>query len=479
MQEGFVRKFKPLKILSEEEIGLIQGGTLKVLQETGAKILNNKALKLLEKNDCNVDYEQKIVKFPKEVVEECLKKAPSSFEVKARIEEHDVEIDDKRLYFRLFAGMDTVDLNTWETRQPTRKEFYDYMTVADSLPNLHLIGCYPYFGFQGLDESMKIPEGIAAKIRNTSKIPLQCFTKGSHRFTAKMMDIVGSEAIGVAHCASPLTYYNDSIEAMFTYIEAGFPIHICSGSVAGASAPATIAGSSVINNAELAAAVIIAQLIKPGVRTMVCDFVFSANMRTGAPLFGDISAALHVVAFNQFWKKYGIPTAVSSTGLTNSKKMDYQCGYEKVMHAVIAALAGVNIIDFHGGMTAELSAHPVQAIMDDDVAGMIGRFIEGIEVSDDTLALDLINEVGAIPGNYLTSKHTREWWKKEQYTTKVADRITYPEWLQNGKKGMLENAIERYEYLIDNHKASSITKEQDEKIENILFELRNYYKADQ
>jgi len=350
------------------------------------------------------------------------------------------------------------------------------MKVVDALPNLHMVGCYPYFGFKGIPEAMKIPEEIAAKIRNTTKIQLQCFQKGSYIFTSKMMPLVGGEAIGVSHCASPLTYYEDSINAMFTWIESGFPIYICSGGVAGGSAPVTIAGSTVSNNAELIAGVVLAQLIKPGVRTIVADFTFPENMTSGSPLFGDIAAALHVATFSQIWREYRVPTACSSSGLTSSKEIDYQCGYEKSIHSLVAALSGINIIDLHGGLSSELTAHPVLAILDDDIAGMIGRFIEGIKVDDETLAIGLIKEVGPIPGHFLTSAHTRKWWKNEQFTPKVSDRLTYPEWIKSGKKNALEYAKIKYEEILKNHNPAPLTEDQDKKIENILEEAREYYK---
>jgi len=477
MLKGFVRKIKPLEVLSEEQVNLLHQGALTVLSETGIKILNQKALKLLSENDCQVDFDKKLVKMPAALIEECLERAPSSFFVKARQSKHDVMIGADRLYFRLFAGMNSIDLGTWEPRTPTRQELYDYMTIVDALPNLHMVGCYPYFGFEGLSENMKIPEETAAKIRNTTKIPLHCFTGGSHTYTAKMMKVTGSEAIGVCHCAAPLTYYEDSIEAMFTWIDAGFPLYLCSGSVAGGSSPATIAGSSVTNNAELIAGVVIAQLKKPGLRTMVGNFVFPQNMVNGTPLFGDICAALHAASFSQVWRGYKIPTAVSTTGLTSSKIMDYQCGYEKSMHALISALSGVNVIDFHGGLSSELTAHPIQAILDDDVAGMIGRFIEGVEVTDDSIATDLIKEVGPIPGHYLSKEHTRRWWKSQQYTTSVADRLTYPEWIKGGKKSAFDFAKAKYDELLESHKPVLLTEGQDRQIEEILDELRRHYKV--
>jgi trimethylamine---corrinoid protein Co-methyltransferase len=477
MLKGFVRKFKPLEVLSEEQVSLIHQGAMTVLQETGIKVLNKKALKLLSQNDCVVDFDKKLVKMPASLIEECLRKAPSSFYVRSRESKHDVVIGGDRLYFRLFAGMNSVDLETWEPSTPTKQDLYDYMIIVDALPNLHMVGCYPYFGFKGLDENMKIPEEIAAKIRNTSKIPLQCFTGGSHFYTAKMMSVVNSEAIGVCHCAAPLTYYEDSIDAMFTWIDSGFPVYICSGSVAGGSSPATIAGSSVSNNAELIAGVVMAQLKKPGSRTMVGNFVFPQNMVNGSPLFGDICAALHAAAFNQVWRSFKIPTAVSTTGLTSSKIMDYQCGYEKSMLALISALSGASIIDFHGGLSGELTAHPIQAILDDDVAGMIGRFIEGIEVNDETIATDLIKEVGPIPGHFLSKEHTRKWWKKEQYSTSVADRLTYPEWIKSGKKTAIDYAKVKYDEILKTHKPDPLTDKQDKEIEDILEEIRQHYKG--
>ncbi|GAH16942.1 unnamed protein product, partial [marine sediment metagenome] len=125
----------------------------------------------------------------------------------------------------------------------------------------------------------------------------------------------------------------------------------------------------------------------------------------------------------------------------------------------------------------ELTAHPLQAILDDDIAGMIGRFIEGVTVSNETIALDLIEQVGPIPGNYLNTAHTREWWKKEQFVPKVADELTYPEWMKTGKKDCLDYAKKRMEEILATHKVSiPLTPSQEEDIKRILNEARKYYR---
>jgi trimethylamine--corrinoid protein Co-methyltransferase len=244
----------------------------------------------------------------------------------------------------------------------------------------------------------------------------------------------------------------------------------------GGTGPATIAGSAVVNTAELMAGVTLIQLIKPGARTLVTDFVMQQEMRTGSPAFGAIGNSLYQVVFNQIWQNYGIPTKSSPSGISYSKKIDFQCGYEKALSALIAALSGINLIYLHGGIYGELTFHPLQAILDDDIAGMIGRFVEGIEVSDQTLALDLINQVGPIPGMYLDKSHTREWWKKEQFIPKAADTLTYPEWKREGKKSCLKRAKERMDNILATYESTPFNPEQEDILENILQEAREYYR---
>jgi len=143
---------------------------------------------------------------------------------------------------------------------------------------------------------------------------------------------------------------------------------------------------------------------------------------------------------------------------------------------LLFTLSGASLLQFHGAMYGELTHHPVQAVLDDDIAGMIGRFIQGIEVNDETLAIDLIEEVGPIPGHFLNRAHTRKWWKLEQFVPKAADRLTYPEWMKSGKKSCLDYARERMEEILATHKPTPLTPGQEEDIERILEEARKYYK---
>jgi len=146
------------------------------------------------------------------------------------------------------------------------------------------------------------------------------------------------------------------------------------------------------------------------------------------------------------------------------------------MAAILCGLAGANYLFLQCGFTAQLATHPVKAIMDDDIAGMVGRFLSGIEVNDETLAVDLINEVGPIPGMFLNKAHTRKWWKTEQYIPPLADKMPYLEWVKKGKKTIIDRARQRMEEIISTHKPAPLTPQQDQALEDILKEAREYYR---
>jgi len=379
------------------------------------------------------------------------------------------------LYFAPAPGQMTVDLDTWEPRTATRKEYYDGVKVLDALSTLHFFTTYtPYFGFQGVPPCMGMLESLAARVRNSSKFVVAGHSNNSEMFAIRMAQALGIEVIGTCTAAPPLTFYQDAIDSAFRLAEAGMPVRVVGAPVMGGSAPATLAGSMVSNLAEVMAALVLVQLIRPGARVLVLDFAMPMNMKTGAPAFGSMEVCMHIAAFNQIFRKYGVPT-YNADGYPGSKMPDYQSGYEKAFRALTTGLSGGSARPLHGGVYGELSHHPIQAILDDDIAGMVGRFLQGIAVNDETLAIDLIEEVGPIPGHFLNKAHTRKWWKLEQFIPKAADRLTYPEWMNTGKKGCLDYARDRMEHILATHKPTPLTSSQEQDIERILEEARSYY----
>jgi trimethylamine--corrinoid protein Co-methyltransferase len=476
--KNYKRNIKALEILTEEHSDAIHKGTLEVLNKTGVTFEHKGALDIFRKNGCKVqDYNNRVT-FPPELVEECINTTPSSYYAKGRDRKHDITLGENMIHFSSAGSMDIIDLDTWETRKATKKEFYDGVKLLDALDHVHYHSNYsPYFGYEGVPSCMCILESCAAKIRNSSKFQGEGSSLDSELFSIEMAKAVDMDINGSFFASPPLTYFSDACESAIRHIEAGFPLHICSGAVMGGSAPSTIAGASITNNAEILAGLILAQIIKPETRIIASHFVFPQNMRNGSPAFGGVGGCLHQVAFNQMWsKRYKVPIYNSLMGSPAAKKIDFQAGYEKAYLALTAAMSGANILWFFGGVCGELSHHPLQAVLDDDIAGIIVRFIEGVEVSEETLAVDLINEVGPIPGFYLGQEHTRKWWKSENYVPKSADLSTYAEWKVSGKRDALDYAKERLADILSNHHPIPLTSTQEKTIEDILMEARNYYK---
>jgi trimethylamine--corrinoid protein Co-methyltransferase len=476
-RKGFVRRFKALEILTEDQIEEIHKATLDVLWETGIRIEHEGALKVLEKNGCRVNYQGNRVYFPPRLVEECLRNCPSQFQLTARDPKDSLWVGDNRTYFGAAPGMTTVDLKTMEPRVPTRKEMYDAVTVLDALETVDYIMQYtPYFGFEGVPPAMAMIETLAAKLRNSTKFTAEGYSNDCEIFTIKMFQAVGADMFLSCLPSPPLTYHRGSIEACLRAVEAGFAIKVGGGGMYGGTAPATIAGATVTNNAELIAPIVLFQLIRPGTRIIVYNFNYPQNMRNGAPAFGAIECSLHTAIFNQTWRRYGLPTWDDSGEFSSSKGIDFQLGYEKSMNTLLPALCGGNGISVHGAIFGELTYHPFQAILDDDIVGMIGRFLQGVEVNTETLATDVIKAVGPIPGHFLNREHTQRWWKAEQFLPKAADRLTYPEWMEKGKKSALDYAGERMREILETHRVSlPLTPSQEEDIQRIIREAKEFY----
>jgi trimethylamine--corrinoid protein Co-methyltransferase len=478
MIKGFTRKFKPLEVLTEEELEAIHRGALDVLETTGVRVEHDRALKLFAHHGCNVDFEERRVRIPSWLVEECLRKCPSHFKYKARDPRNDLMVGGNTFYFLHGMGMRYVDLDTWEQRPATVKEHRDAMIVADALDNLHFAGGYEfYMEREGIPPCMVMLENLASGIRYSAKAEHFGYAEDCEKFAIKMAKELGIDLCGELGSANPLTFYSGVVEATFSYAEAGFTLQPAIFVITGSEGPATLAGALVLSNAQMMAYVVMGQLIKPGIGMLIQHGIAPMDMQRGTYLLGGaVEHAITDVGFNQLLRRYQIPSMTCAGYISSSKKIDFQCGYEKAMGTLIAALSGGNLHIFQGGSSFELLYHPVLSILDEDIAGWIGRFLQGIEVNDETLAIDLINEVGPIPGNYLNKEHTRKWWKKEQLIPKVADREIYQVWMKTGKKDALALAKERMEEILATHKPMPLTAAQEQVVENMLNEARAYYR---
>ncbi len=146
VRKGFVRKLKPLEMLTEEQIEEVHRATLEVLREPGVRLEDRGALDFLKKNGCAVEESSMRARFPEALVEECLRQVPSTYQVKAPNPDNDLVYGGDIVYYSHTSGMHTIDLDTFETRPPTKAEYVECVRVLDALPTLdHLLGLLPVF----------------------------------------------------------------------------------------------------------------------------------------------------------------------------------------------------------------------------------------------------------------------------------------------------------------------------------------------
>ncbi len=477
MQKGFKRTFEPIKVLTESQVEQIHTASLNVLDEVGFKYESKKALKVLAEHGAKIDYDTMIAKLPSSLVEWAIAKTPSSFYLKARDEQKSIRLGGNTMYFMNSAGARHVDIDTGIVTMPTLNQNNIGVLVSDNLDSMNVFPSYtPYFEIEGIPPVMSCTVSCAQRHRFSTKPSRGAQPSDSFIWETKIAQAVGAQIMGCVEGAAPLSLAEDPCNAAFHYLEAGFPIYIASGSIMGGSHPVTVAGASVSHNAELLAIIVLLQCIRPGSGVIANNFVSAMNMATGDLNFGTAATALHQMAYNQVWHSlYKIPVNNTGSAFSNAKIIDYQLGAEKLPLATCSALSGANLIVLHGGVTAELAYNPVLAIIDDDVAKTIGKIIEGFPVNDDTIGLDVIKEVGS-SGTFLNTKQTRTMWKNEDYMPKVFDKSSYQEWINTGKKTVIEKAKERYEEIVATHKPSPLTDEQDKEIDKILAEATRYYK---
>jgi trimethylamine--corrinoid protein Co-methyltransferase len=477
MIKGFTRRFKPLDLLTQEEVEAIHRGALYVLAKTGMRIEHDRALRLCADGGCRVDFEDKRVRFPSWLVEDCVRQCPSGYLLKARDPDLDLMIGGNTMYFMQGMGMRYLDLDTQETRPATAAEHRDAMIVADALENTHLAdGVFFYMEREGIPPIMVMLENLASGLRHSAKAQQFGYQKDCSIFAIKMAEALDINLDAELDTVSPLTIFGDTLEAAFRYVEAGIPIQPTVSITMGSEGPVTKAGSIVLAVTMVMAWAVLAQLARSGAPMSVQHGNGPMDMRSGGVLFGTVDGALSSAMMNQMLRRYQIPSCASAGFSSNAKSIDYQVAYEKSLGALIDALSGNHLQIFQGGSLGELSYHPVLSILDDDVAGWIGRFLEGVTVSDETLAIDLINQVGPIPGHYLTTAHTRQWWRQEQWLPHAADLEAYPVWVRSGKKDALALAQERMAEILATHKPIPLTPAQEQAIEDILNEARKFYR---
>jgi len=468
-------------LLRPEEIEKIHKSSLWVLEETGVSIDDDHFLTLFEQIGANVDRNQRLVKLPPNIVKEFVGMAPEEILLAGRDQENDLLLGGHRVYLGTGgAAIHILDLETGKLRDPVLQDQYDLAWLTENLENVHFYQC-PVVCTDIPKEVLSLNSFYAALAGTKKNVQEFATAVEAARDAIEMAAMIAGDeealrerpfiSFVTSWMISPLKLDIGTSRVLETVASRGIPVALSSAPVTGSTAPAALAGLLTLVHAEELFGIVLAQIIREGTPVLYGPVPAVANMRNMAYLGGAVETGMMNAAAVQMANHIGVPI-YSDAGQTDSKLPDIQAGYEKAANIFQVALAGGNYIHHAAGMLESMLAVAYeQFIIDNDISGMVLRALQGIEVNDDTLALDVINRVGP-GGNYLTQRHTLKYARSDEfYIPNGADRDSRVAWEKSGRKDARERAREIARGILNQERPKLIPSKVDSQIRH-KFDIR-------
>jgi len=463
--------------LSDEDLKQIHETSMQVFSELGIKVKSKEAFDLFKAAGAQGDSEEGIIRIEPEIVMDLVKKAPSVINLCAPDPEYDIEAGGKKVYAGTGgSALYVLDRKTGERRKARLPDLRDIARVVNDLENIHFF-MLPIFP-EELDEKNVDVNRFGIGLTYTKKhIMGGVYSIEGIRNVIKMGSIIaGSEQaladrplVSMVTCCGISPFVLDEHYSHLTIecVRAGIPVITPVEPLCGATSPITLAGNLVVQNVDTLAGVILAQLANPGSPVFYGCISSLADMKDMKYLSGAVEMGLMNAAASQLAQFYDLPI-YATAGMSDSKTLDAQAGFESSITTLLVSLAGGNIIhDAAGFLEFCMVASLEKYVLDDEIIGMCMRAVKGIEVSPETLAFDVLKKIGA-GGHFVSTRHTRRYMRKEQYRPVLADRSSRKAWTEGGENDTQERAHRRVEEILNAPVERSVS---DELLERIRKEI--------
>lgn len=451
-------QYKPL---TGEAVRQIHEASLSVLENTGIEVMPSECREIFRQGGARIDEARNRVFIPRELVEKALASAPQEVRLCGREPQHDLVLGGSRVYMGTGgAAVKVLDLDSQKIRESTLADVAQIGRLVDALDNIHfyLRACVA----RDIPLHLLDTNTYYAAIANTTKhVTVNCFSVDSVRDVVEMAAIIAGSRqalrerpiLSVTNCwvVSPLRYAPETVEVLAEVVRQEIPVFLSSAPQAGATSPAALAGTLVQINAEELSGIVYTQLLRPGAPIILGYVPSVADLRTGNFVGGAAEFGLMNAAVAQLGQFYNLPV-YNSSGLADSKIPDIQAGYEKGLTGLAAALAGSNYIHHSAGfLESLLTVAYEQYVIDDDINGSIMRMVRGIEVTEETLSIDLIDQVCRGEGHYLGTQQSLDLMTTEYYYPHTGDRRRRDDWEADGGLDMWERARQKARHLLNTH----------------------------
>jgi trimethylamine---corrinoid protein Co-methyltransferase len=456
--------FKPqLRVINDAQIKQLHMASLEVLERVGIKLTHPKALELLTGAGARVDGDQ--VRIPSWMVEDAIQKAPKRIVLGKRTGERTVTLERDKSYFG--PSLDCIDYMDPATHKRSRFESRHVEVTAalcDALPSFDWC--------MTIGMANDVPPDTADRIvaRNTMQFcekPLVFCCKDTNSvsdiYDMALLMCGGKDkfdqAPTIVHYSepiSPLVYYDPAVDKILFCAEKGIPLINFPAPQSCGSAPATFAGTIAQASAESLSGLVMHQLTNPGAPFIYGAFTTIMDMRTSMFSYGAPELSLMTGALAQMAQHYGLPF-FGTAGATDAKFCDAQAGAEAAFQCLSSAAIGSGLVhDCSSWMDHGNLVSPEFMVLVNDITDSVKHYMNGIPVTKETLALDVIEKVGP-GGHYLQEQHTMNHFKEIKYSN-LFERMVYDNWKKQGSK-KLEQRLQELTLKKMEHRPEALTPE--------------------
>ncbi len=440
-----------LNIISDADVDRIYQAALDLLMEPGVFSESDLFLDIFAKGGAKVDRSARTIRVPKELVEWAIQTAPKSFVLYGRNDPSmDMQVGQGHTYFGMGGTSEPLlwDFDLRRSRQPTKQDMINNTRIGHALTNIDFV--------QTLCMSGDVPTGhtffhdFDAIFRNTTKPTVMNILERpfTQNLLAMAAAVSGGEdglrqkpsMLGIVTPVSPLKIAVMN-EGLIDTVNAGIPVLYSPGPLMGATSPATVAGTVALTHAEVLFGVVLTQLIKPGAPVILKPDTDVFDMKTSQVTYGSPEQDLGKIASVQLARRYNLPIYGLGGGV-EGKMPDAEAAAEAMQTLMLVGLAGMTMCQSCGSLAFGMYGSPEMVAICDEMIHMIKRVLTGFEVTDETLALDVIREAG-YGGNFLKMKHTSQWFRREMFFPSLFKRQTSDEWVRAGSKNIEQVAHEK------------------------------------
>jgi len=443
--------------LTDHEVRYIDRTGRRILDRVGIQVSDVAFLDKLQAAGARVDRKKHRVRFTGDWLDERLKHSPSQVSLYSRDGRNDVHLGTGKVHFtnggRVFRFRDG---RTGHYRYSMLRHVAHTAALVDKLDNIsfyviaaqaHTVSPEVYHlneFFHSMDNTTKHVMGGCDNLDGVTQMwDLACYIAGGEA-QLRERPIVSV----IVNPISPLTMDSNMLSVLEFCCTHGIPVTSDPAPIAGATAPATLAGTLAVMHAEALASVAIAQMFCPGAEVLYGAVPTTMDLRRMDITMGSVEMAMMGSAAVQLARLYDLPI-YASAGVSEAKKPDIQAGTEKAMSTLMIAMAGADCIHLAAGMldSANVVSY-AQYVIDNEILGMVFRVLSGIRVDSDTAAFDVIRKVGP-GGNFVMEDHTIEHMMDEFFYPSLSVRCSFDTWVEKGRPDMLTRAREVVQSILE------------------------------